>query len=873
MPRLLFKLTDDIINNIYNINNDKEIINNNSINTNVNDINRIKNKKNNENDKKNKNEKNDKNINNISPLLHSTPNSKNETNNLKENKNDSNIAQKIVLPKIKSSKSVANQKTSSSQSIISKDKKIIEDKIDPLYKKNLEKQTRNRIRLLTNNTGNTDERYARHSRINAHLHVNVNVSQKRNEPSPLANLENNIIIDDNLSNSAPYLTGSDNEMNSLKSSCNTSINRSSSSDSSQKLMNSFNKSQVNHFFGNFDFVNDVNCNDDGSIAMLRKKHRSQYLFMKKKGNGNDDTNNSISNINSSFVSDHKKNMRNNSSIIFDKNLFNKQISSKSKNEKKNSKDELLRRYSFMVRSGKLKYQYDKYNILNEGIKEENEENDGNDVFQTEKIGIKKKEKSNKKGQKTNNATSNVSNIQRDFLKNTYIMRIIDSHQEEYKPKKVKRKGKPLNISERPRWVFGRGEEKANIFGKTDKGKDMKIIKGNTVNITSIINSREKKGLSKKKEKKDAIHDKKYLQQLENLLVNLTDNEMLIEKHTLSPEFEKYGRLWDITVLNKEIIDIDDPRHDQSYNELFEELITNNPFDYTQLIERECKIREEAFKNDRETFFSVKDTIEIDEFEGIGMIWRVYMYFVSSIEPVISKDSAVEILKVFADKENNTDEKIIEKLKAVLSKLLENEYLNFKLLMGHIYRIGCLSQRYIFYGLSFIFGNYIFRKAWESFRNSEELFSFLEISLETEKNINQKGEERIKNLDYDIIGEEDDEEDHEKKDNNANEENGDDENKVSNNPEENQEEEEEEEYVIDENYVDPIAIKDPLCTDAPEFLYFFAKLDPIRLFMVMYLRVVILDFPSYVFYFLINNYEVVFSWTYGQTLKKIQLFKM
>jgi len=29
-----------------------------------------------------------------------------------------------------------------------------------------------------------------------------------------------------------------------------------------------------------------------------------------------------------------------------------------------------------------------------------------------------------------------------------------------------------------------------------------------------------------------------------------------------------------------------------------------------------------------------------------MIWRVYMYFVSSLESIISKESSIEILRVF-----------------------------------------------------------------------------------------------------------------------------------------------------------------------------------------------------------------------------------
>jgi len=85
---------------------------------------------------------------------------------------------------------------------------------------------------------------------------------------------------------------------------------------------------------------------------------------------------------------------------------------------------------------------------------------------------------------------------------------------------------------------------------------MKILKGTTgttgttVNIASIIKRERKKvSLPKKKENKveeeeeeeeeeDVIHDRKYLKKLEGLLVNLTGNEMLLEEHTLPPEFEK-----------------------------------------------------------------------------------------------------------------------------------------------------------------------------------------------------------------------------------------------------------------------------------------------------------------------------------------------
>jgi len=209
-------------------------------------------------------------------------------------------------------------------------------------------------------------------------------------------------------------------------------------------------------------------------------------------------------------------------------------------------------------------------------------------------------------------------------------------------------------------------------------------------------------------------------------------------------------------------------------------------------------------------------------------------------------------------------------------------------MGHIYRIGCLSQRNIFYGLSFIFGNYIFRKAWESFRCSEELLKYLEVNSVNKNKPQRKKSDalflrynRIINTDYSKIGEEEEEkEDNKEKENNDNKNisNNNEENNEENkeeNKEEEEDEEDEDEYnvIIDEDYVNPIAIRDPLCIDAPDFLYFFAKLDPIRLFMVIYLRIIILDFPSYAFYFLINNYEVVFSWTYSQTMKKIQLFKM
>jgi len=353
------------------------------------------------------------------------------------------------------------------------------------------------LRLLVNNTGNVDEKYARHSRINTHLNVINN--QKRRISSPLTQSKNSIT--GYLNNSAPDLTSPDNDLNNMKSLYNESINKSNSSDdSSQRLIITPNKG--NYFFGNFDndFTNDISYDDDESIAMIRKRHKSNYyLMMKKNESDNDDV---TDNTNSNIL-DNK--MRKNSSIIFDKSLFNRPLSSKKKNERRNSEDdELIRRYSFMVRNGKLKYQYDKFNILNEEIEEEkeeenenedenedenenenengNEEDNDNADSKTEKDTTKKKEKSNKKERKKINEADNdkknnkdndknndktISKLQSDFLKNTYIMRIIDSHQEEYRPKKIRRKGKPLNISERPRWVFGRGVDKANIFGKSN----------------------------------------------------------------------------------------------------------------------------------------------------------------------------------------------------------------------------------------------------------------------------------------------------------------------------------------------------------------------------------------------------------------------
>ncbi|ORX44650.1 hypothetical protein BCR36DRAFT_414886 [Piromyces finnis] len=464
------------------------------------------------------------------------------------------------------------------------------------------------------------------------------------------------------------------------------------------------------------------------------------------------------------------------------------------------------------------------------------------------------------------------------------MRIIDSNQKYYRPK-LKSKVRPLSIIDRPRWIFGRREDKPIIFGKSDKKKYMNLFKRNaTVNIESIIKNDMKKvpyqvKNEKKDENEDIIHDKNYLHKLEKLIVNLTDNEMIFDDHSLPLEFESYGKLWDITILNKDNDDIGDPRYDKQYGDLFEELLMNNPFDYltkfkaffmkdyTKLIESECKIREEAFKGDRKNFFVVIDSLEIDEYEGISMIWRVYMYFVSSIEPVISKDAAIEILKVFVNKDNNSDEMLIEKLKRILLKLPKNEYLNIKLLMGHIYRIGCLSRRYIFYGLSYIFGNYIFRKAWESFHNSEELLMFLDVTKNKKKEINKPflHKKHLKNIDYSNV--------EEKKENNT--ESNDAINPTATEVIEKGEDADKNKLniIIDDDYNNPLAIRDPLCTDAPNFLYFFAKLDPKKLFMVIYLRIIILDFPSYAFYFLINKYEAVFSWSYSQTSKKIQLFKI
>jgi len=205
-------------------------------------------------------------------------------------------------------------------------------------------------------------------------------------------------------------------------------------------------------------------------------------------------------------------------------------------------------------------------------------------------------------------------------------------------------------------------------------------------------------------------------------------------------------------------------------------------------------------------------------------------------------------------------------------------------MSHIYRIGCLSKKNIFYGLSFIFGNYIFRKAYDSFRKSDELLTFLEIYPENKqqkiKNENtlflQNSAIRLKHM-KDTINDSDikmDEKNKEKEEFLTNENNFQykiDNTKTKNNDFNIEINDSENEFYFDDYYEKPIS--DPLCVDEPEFLYFFAKLNPIRLFMIIYLRIIILDFPSYAFYFLLNNFEILFSWTYAQTMKKIQIFKL
>jgi hypothetical protein len=313
-------------------------------------------------------------------------------------------------------------------------------------------------------------------------------------------------------------------------------------------------------------------------------------------------------------------------------------------------------------------------------------------------------------------------------------------------------------------------------------------------------------------------------------------------------------------------------------------------DYTTLIGNESKIRKEVYKN-FENYNEIKDSIELDEINGISMIWRVYLYIVYLIDQLIPKDIALEILMIFATKEYDTNEKIIEKLKSLLKKLTNNEYTNLKMLIGHIYRIGCFSKKNIFFGLSFIFGNYIFRKAWESFNNSDILLSFLE-SVQEKKNPPKKRRDTITNKYYsgfkfknmmdnnikenEILQKENDknDNDHFHNDDNKNKNNNINTNNKEVNANDNDENKKEEhKLIMDENYENSLAIKDPLCTDAAEFLYFFAKLDPIRLYLIIYLRVIILDFPSNVFYFFLNNFETIFSWTYAQTINKIQILKV
>ncbi|ORX81823.1 hypothetical protein BCR32DRAFT_268046 [Anaeromyces robustus] len=827
MPQLLFKLTDDIISNIYN----------NQTTININDKETIKkNEYNNYNHDKNTNQvlRNLILTNNKKSIINNENHNHYNNDNLYQNKNFNNNAELkyIKLPKIKPEKAPKQNKeikeSNQTKKIKDKEKKIIKDKIDPSFKNELDKATKNRLRLIINNTGNSD--ISKYSNINNSKVLNVVKNQKLRTSSPSVLPNNNLI------------TGYNDLTKRLKN-----IEKRYSNDhvdTSNSTLGSLKKSL---------YSENKNNNDLNNITNSKLYMDDNYIFNNKYNN---------------------RFKKNNSTILNNKNSFDKSLSYQLEENEKYSNEKLLKKYSYMVKNGKLKYSYENSN---------SNENNDNGSFDYD---INQNSLKNYEYKKSNNINKeeneNISNIQKDFLKNTYIMRIIDSTQEAVKIKRTLKKGKTLNINERPRWVFGRGDDNKNIYNKVYKLKEYRFHKDNNpVNITSIIkNNKKKNRQSKPNEENDDINlgRKKYIQNLDNLLDAINEYDMIDAENDIPSDYDNYGRLWDITISTKQYSYLEDPRHNEEYNEIFEELITHNPFDYlmkfkssfindySKLIEYESKKREEAFEKITNNDFSIKDDNELDEIEGICMIWRVYMYLVSSIEPIIPKDIAIEILKVFVTKEYDTDEKIIYKLKEILTKLNKSEYLYLKLLIGHIYRIGCLSKRNILYGLSFIFGNYIFRKAWESFYNSKDLHIFLGTDTEENNNL-QKKRKKIHFLNNST-----NEVNNMKNSNNIDTEMKEVSKELDNNYSNNTEDDEDE-IIIDENFIDPIAIRDPLCIDPPEFLYFFAKLDPLRLFMVIYLRIIILDFPSYVFYFILNNFEVVFSWTYAQTMKKVQLFKL
>ncbi|ORX44649.1 hypothetical protein BCR36DRAFT_124403 [Piromyces finnis] len=367
MPQLLFKLTDDIINNICNDQfkikdkDNREIINNsdnNIINYNINYNDKI-------NIKRNINKKNTKGDISASHSLlpPAAVINKNKTKySKKECENDSNIFQKnhVILPKINNPKTMMNPTlTSNFSNNKSKNEDIMDNKIDSLYKKNLEKEVRNRLKLLANNTGNINEKYIRHNRINTHFHIN-NSNNNRKISSPLLLESNETKYLDNSSSKLSNYEST--KVNSVKKAFNEDSNESIISvTSSKRVIFSSNEDQDNSSFKtseNPDFMNSVKSE---SFKSLNRKITSNYYLLNKKlrndGIFNDGL---ISSINNSYTSDN-----NSTSIIFDKNLFNKPIINVTKNEKKNNKSKLFEQYSYMINNGILKYQYDNNSKIDE----------------------------------------------------------------------------------------------------------------------------------------------------------------------------------------------------------------------------------------------------------------------------------------------------------------------------------------------------------------------------------------------------------------------------------------------------------------------------------------------------------------------------
>jgi len=358
----------------------------------------------------------------------------------------------------------------------------------------------NRIRSLINNTGNPNKsKYNNQRKLSDSLNLKQD-SKQINFSTSTSSINNSM---NNFSNSSQNLNGIINSNNSKNNDEITidksGSNTSKSTRSSNQSINEQNKNKINSFFNNvknIDFENDINYDDDIYNLLNNNNKNSnvdQFFFLRKKGNSlfkinepnqfKDSTNNNnLWKSNNSTINlknynlDENKLTHKTSSIYFSRNLFHKSPSNKFKPiMRNNSKDELLKKYSALVRNGQLKYSYD-INSIYESNEEDNYENVNeynNDVSPFKRIEIQGRENTN-----TSNSNQNIkknkiseerriSNIQKNFLRNTYIMRIIDSSQNNVKLKPVKIKKKLLTISERPRWMIGRGVEKKNIY---DKGK-------------------------------------------------------------------------------------------------------------------------------------------------------------------------------------------------------------------------------------------------------------------------------------------------------------------------------------------------------------------------------------------------------------------